>query len=545
MATEIRPINSADVVRVAPVVRAALVVSEDPVVPAVRAALVVSEDPVVPAVRAALVVSEDPVAVRAALVVPEDPAEPVVPEDLEEPAVRAALVVSESPAAPVELELVRAAAALVRGHPRARLAVALRTKSVIAAHRPDLVPLLEAGEDLAVAVVETTREPVVAEAVIAWEAAVTAAAAAVGGGAVAADAAAAAAGAEDKRRIDGEKTMKTKRNTMTSSKMIVLATAVLITAFFAPASVAAPEKKETAAKQEGAKATAQPGQKQFDTPKQAADALIQVAANFDVAAAKEILGPDGDDLIASEDPVQDKNRATEFATKAKEKTSVEIDKQNRNHAILLVGNDDFPLPIPIVKQKGKWFFDTKVGREEVLNRRIGANELNAIQICRGFVEAQHEYAQEKHADSKVNQYAQRIISSPGKQDGLAWQNADGTWGGPVGEEVAKALEQGYTERVKPYHGYYFKVLKGQGPAAPMGEMDFVVGGVMIGGFALAAAPAEYRVTGVQTFIVGPDGVVYEKDLGPDTLKTFQSMDRYNPDKTWKVTEDDVEDDSQD
>jgi hypothetical protein len=210
-----------------------------------------------------------------------------------------------------------------------------------------------------------------------------------------------------------------------------------------------------------------------------------------------------------------------------------------------VGNDDFPLPIPLVKQKGKWFFDTKVGREEILNRRIGANELNAIQICRGFVEAQHEYAVEKHDGSKVNQYAQRIISSPGKHDGLAWQNADGTWEGPVGEEVAKALEQGYTERVQPYHGYYFKVLKGQGPAAPMGEMDFVIGDAMIGGFALAAAPAEYRVTGVQTFIVGPDGVVYEKNLGPDTLKTFQSMDKYNPDKTWKVTEDDVEDNPSD
>ena len=367
-----------------------------------------------------------------------------------------------------------------------------------------------------------------------------------GGGGRMAAAVAVVAVAEDgdKRTINGEKTMKTKRNTMTSSKMIVLAAAILITGFLVSASVAAPEKKEAAAKQE-AQGTPQPGQKEFDTPKQAADALIQVAANFDVAAAKEILGPDGDDIISSEDPVQDKNRATEFANKAKEKNSIEIDKKNPNHAILLVGNDDFPLPIPIVKQKGKWFFDTKVGREEILNRRIGANELNAIQICRGFVEAQHEYAEEKHDDSKVNQYAQRIISTPGKHDGLAWQNADGTWGGPVGEEVAKALEQGYTERVKPYHGYYFKVLKGQGPAAPMGEMDFVVGGAMIGGFALAAAPAEYRVTGVQTFIVGPDGVVYEKDLGPDTLKTFQSMDRYNPDKTWKVTEDDVEDDSQD
>src|SRR4029077_10388573 len=147
-------------------------------------------------------------------------------------------------------------------------------------------------------------------------------------------------------------------------------------------------------------AAAQPQQKQFDTPKQAADALIQVAANFDIAAAKEILGPDSEDIIASEDPVQDKNRAAQFAAKAKEKSSIEIDKKDPNRAILLVGNDDFPLPIPIVKRKGKWSFDTKVGREEILNRRIGANELNAIAICRGFVEAQHEYAEEKHDDSK-------------------------------------------------------------------------------------------------------------------------------------------------
>ena len=343
--------------------------------------------------------------------------------------------------------------------------------------------------------------------------------------------------------------MKTIQNTMTSSKVIALAAAVLVTALLVPLSLAASKKKETATKQAGAQGTPQPGQKEFDTPKQAADALIQVAANLDVAAAKEILGPDSEDIISSEDPVMDKNRATAFANKAKEKMSVEIDKKNRNQAILIVGNDNFPLPIPIVKEKGKWFFDTKVGREEILNRRVGENELNAIEICRGFVEAQQEYAAEKHDGSKVNQYAQRILSMPGKHDGLAWKNPDGTWGGPVGEEVAKALEEGYSFQAggnpKPYHGYYFKVLKGQGPAAPGGEVDFVVGGAMIGGFALAAAPAEHRVTGVMTFMVGPDGVVYEKDLGPDTLKTFQSMDKYNPDKTWKVTEDDVEDDSQD
>jgi Protein of unknown function (DUF2950) len=331
--------------------------------------------------------------------------------------------------------------------------------------------------------------------------------------------------------------MKSKMNIMTSSKFSLIASAIASFCLLGPGLHAAPPSKSDAA------SAPQPTQKQFDTPKQAADALIQVAANFDVAAAKEILGPDAEDIVASEDPVQDKNRAAEFAAKAKEKMSVQTDKKNPNQAIVLVGNDDFPLPIPLVKQKGKWFFDTKVGREEILNRRVGANELNAIAICRGFVDAQHEYAAEKHDGSKVNQYAQRVISTPGKHDGLAWQNPDGTWGGPVGEEVAKALQEGYSAQGgKPYHGYYFKVLKGQGSAAPMGEMDFMVGGAMIGGFALAAAPAEYKVTGVMTFIVGPDGVVYEKDLGADTLKTFQSMDKYNPDKTWKVTEDDVEED---
>src|SRR5437867_11695714 len=156
--------------------------------------------------------------------------------------------------------------------------------------------------------------------------------------------------------------------------------------------------------------------------------------------------------------------------------SIQTEKKNPNQAIVLVGNDDFSLPIPLVKQKGKWFFNTKVGREEILNRRVGANELNAIEICRGFDDAQHEYAAEKHDGSKVNQYAQRVISTPGKHDGLAWQNPDGTWGGPVGEGIAKDLAQGYTDKTQPYHGYYFKLLDGQGPASPLGQIDFVVGG---------------------------------------------------------------------
>ena len=239
-------------------------------------------------------------------------------------------------------------------------------------------------------------------------------------------------------------------------------------------------------------------QKEFDSAKEAADALIQVAASFDPAAAKEILGPNSDDLVSSSDPIEDKNEAQKLAAKAKEKLAIELDKKNPNRAVINVGNDNYPLPIPLVERNGKWLFDTNAGREEIRRRRIGANELDTIAICRGYVEAQHEYAAQKHDGAKVNQYAQKIISSPGKQDGLAWQNPDGSWDGPVGPEVAKALQQGYSGKPDTaYHGYYFKVLKGQGSDAPMGEIDFVIEGAMIGGFALAAAPAEYRITGVK------------------------------------------------
>lgn len=278
-------------------------------------------------------------------------------------------------------------------------------------------------------------------------------------------------------------------------------------------------------------------QEGFATPEEAAQALIQAAEPYDVPTLMKILGPDAKDLVSSGDPTGDKNRGAEFAKLAREKQSVDLDPKNPDRAVLSVGNDDWPYPIPIVKKNGKWYYDSKAGRQEILFRRIGQNELDAIKICRGFVEAQLDYASEKHDGFEINQYAQRIVSSPGKQDGLAWQNSDGTWGGPVGEAVAKALAQGYGPDSRAFHGYYFKVLKGQGPAAPLGQMNFVVEGAMIGGFALVAAPAQYRVTGVQTFIVSYEGVVYEKDLGPDTLKIFKSMELYNPDKTWTPTDD--------
>jgi Protein of unknown function (DUF2950) len=332
-----------------------------------------------------------------------------------------------------------------------------------------------------------------------------------------------------------EKQMKSKLNLTTSVKLFMIVFAIVCVA-----DLSLPAATET--KKDSSAATSQ--QKQFNTPKEAADSLVQAAASFDTNALKEILGPDAAEIVSSADPVADKNKAAAFAAKAQEKINIGTDPKNPNRAIVTVGNDDFPLPIPIDKQKGKWVFDTKIGKEEILNRRIGSNELDAIAICRGFVEAQQQYAQEKHDDAKVNQYAQKIISTPGKQDGLAWQNSDGTWGGPVGEGVARAIAQGYSKQGQPFHGYFFKVLKGQGPAAPLGQMDFVVDGAMIGGFALVAAPAQYRVTGVKTFIVGANGIVYEKDLGPNTLKSFQEMERYNPDKTWHETGDDWSADDQ-
>lgn len=317
-----------------------------------------------------------------------------------------------------------------------------------------------------------------------------------------------------------------------SSRIPVIAFTIVAFGFLGLPVQAASEKKSNTAANSHSK-----NQKEFSSAKEAADTLIRAAEVFDVAALQQILGPDAADLISSADPVADRKRATDFVAKAKEKMSFNVDPKNSKRTILSVGNDDFPLAIPIVQRNGKWIFDTKAGRNEILMRRIGANELDAIEICRGFVEAQHDYAQQKHDDSQVNQYAQKIISTPGKHDGLAWQNADGTWGGPIGENVAKAVAEGYSDKTQPYHGYFFKVLKAQGPAAPLGQMDFVVKGIMIGGFALAAAPAQYRVTGVKTFIVGSNGVVYQKDLGPDTLKTFASLDRFNPDKTWKATDD--------
>lgn len=283
------------------------------------------------------------------------------------------------------------------------------------------------------------------------------------------------------------------------------------------------------------KAAAAPKGKAFATPRAAADALINATEQYDQAALGQILGPDGSDIISTGEPARDKENANAFAAQARTKMNLKLNS-TKTRATMVVGNEDWPMPVPIVKVGKSWYFDTKSGKRELLLRRIGRNELDAIEICRGYVEAQNDYALAKKVNG-VNQYAQRIISTEGQQDGLAWKNPDGTWDGPIGEKVAAAVARGYSNRSEPYHGYFFKVLKGQGPAAPLGQLDYVIKGVMIGGFALLASPAQYRNTGVKSFMVSQDGVVWEKDLGPKTPELFQSIDRFNPDRTWSPVKD--------
>jgi len=314
------------------------------------------------------------------------------------------------------------------------------------------------------------------------------------------------------------------KSTTLSLKFVGLLSVVAAFAMFIVLCITQPVVAQTvtsAAKGEG-----------FATAQEAANALIDAAEKYDAPALEKILGPDSSDIIHTGEPARDAEITKAFAAEARKKMNVKVDPRTKRFANIEVGEDEWPFPVPVVKVGPKWYFDSKSGLREILIRRIGRNELDAIKISRGYVEAQNEYALTKHGNSTVNQYAQKIISTPGTQDGLAWQNADGTWGGPVGENVAKAVERGYTSRTEPYHGYFFKILKGQGPDAPLGQLDYMIKGAMIGGFALIAAPAEYRKTGVMTFMVSQDGVVYQKDLGPNTLELAKKIERFNPDKTW-------------
>ena len=278
-------------------------------------------------------------------------------------------------------------------------------------------------------------------------------------------------------------------------------------------------------------------QQPFKSPDEAATALVDAAKTGDRKAILSVLGPDGIDIISSGDEVADKATREKFVAAYDAKHS--ISREGDDKAVMVIGQEDFPVPIPLVRTKDAWHFDTAAGREEILARRIGKNELDAIQSSLAYVDAQNEYAEKDRTGAGANIYAQRIVSQPGKKDGLYWPAAQGEEPSPLGELVAQATARGY--RVgggrTPYNGYYFKVLTKQGAAAPGGEMEYIVHGKMIGGFALVAYPAEYRNSGVMTFIVNHAGIVYQKDLGPATDKLAARMSAFNPDKSWQKVAD--------
>jgi Protein of unknown function (DUF2950) len=278
-------------------------------------------------------------------------------------------------------------------------------------------------------------------------------------------------------------------------------------------------------------------QESYKTPEAAADALAGAARTGDRAALIKVFGPDGADIASSGDPVADSDLRKKFVETYDAKRQVKMDGDAK--ATLIIGSEDFPVPIPLVRKGDAWQFDTAAGRQEILARRIGRNELDAIQSSLAYVDAQNDYAAKDRTGAGSGVYAQRIVSSTGKKDGLYWPASAGGDESPLGELIAEATRQGYRvgEGRTPYHGYYFKILTRQGPDAPGGALDYVVNGKMIGGFALVAYPAEYRNSGVMTFIVNHNGVVFQKDLGPQTDKLAERMTSFNPDQTWtKVTD---------
>jgi hypothetical protein len=243
-----------------------------------------------------------------------------------------------------------------------------------------------------------------------------------------------------------------------------------------------------------------------------------------------LFGPDGKDIVESGDPAEDKESRAEFARSAHEKLQIEQDPGNPDRVTFAVGEQDWPFPVPLVRKDGKWRLDPSSGRLEILARRVGRNELNTMEICRGYVEAQLEYASEDRDKDGILKYAQNIASSSGKQDGLYSESA-------AQNAVTKAFaEAAGASKPQPYHGYYYRVLKSQGPAATGGAFDYVVKGKMIGGFALVAWPAEYGVSGVQTFIIDHEGLLYGKDLGTNTTALARQMTRFNPDRSWRRVE---------
>jgi len=305
-------------------------------------------------------------------------------------------------------------------------------------------------------------------------------------------------------------------------RRLALATAISVFAVAGPASQAAFAAQST-----------------FDTPDQAAQALVDALSAGDTQQAEAILGPEGEKLLHSGDAVADQNGRERFLGSYAKQHRLEY--ENDDKAVLHVGDEDWPLPIPIVRKQGVWLFDSAAGADEILNRRIGRDELAAIQVCLAVVDAQREYAATDHDGSGVRAFARRLVSTSGAHDGLYWPTGETEEPSPLGPLVARAVEQGYptpgaSGEPVPYHGYFYKMLTAQGQHAKGGAYDYLIDGRMLGGFALVAYPARYGVSGIMTFIVNHDGIVYQKDLGENSSQIARSMTQFDPDESWSRVE---------
>jgi hypothetical protein len=282
-------------------------------------------------------------------------------------------------------------------------------------------------------------------------------------------------------------------------------------------------------------------QKRFNSPQAAVDSLVAALRANDTAKLKQIFGPESGEIVSSGDPVADQNQAKKFLAAYDQRHRLE--EQPGGATSLLIGNGDWPFPVPIVKLDDKYVFDTLAGKDEILNRRIGRNELDTEQVCLAIIDAQREYAQRRPMGGDLPEYAQKLISDPGKRNGLYWSTKEGEAPSPLGPLAAEASDEGYAAAVaaraagsgpQPYHGYYYRLLTSQGPSAPGGPSEYLVGGHLIGGFGVVAYPAQYGNSGIMTFMTNHDGVIYQRDLGPNTAQIAKSMTAFDPGAGWKV-----------
>jgi hypothetical protein len=321
--------------------------------------------------------------------------------------------------------------------------------------------------------------------------------------------------------------------TIASLRSLFTAAMIALATFAMAASV--PAQAATSTKSTAKSAKKATAQKAYATPEELFQALADAAKTHDTKALSALLGPQGAKVIDSGDKVSDQQGRERFASAYAEKHSVVMNSDTK--ATLMTGKDDWPSPIPAVKGSKGWTLDTAAGARELLARRIGANELAAIQVVRAIGDAQRDYATEDRNANGLPDYARRIISTPGKKDGLYWKTSAGEPPSPLGDLIAKASGEGYSGKGGqpiPYHGYYYRILTEQGKDAKGGAMNYIVQGMMIGGFAVVAYPAQYGGSGVMSFIAGADGVVYEKDLGDDSAAKAKAMKTFNPDSSWKA-----------